>query len=266
MFRITAAAAICSGLMVAGGTAAAAKLPDINIAPYFAGIDGCFVLTDSQGNVLINYNPERAAKRLPPCSTFKIFNALAALDAGVADGPEFAIPWDKKQHEIEAWNHDHTLASAISASAVWYFQELATRIGDKKMQEYLDRIGYGNRDMSGGLTTFWLGSSLEISAMEQLTFLQNLYNGKLAVSPKAMDAVQKMLVLESGEGFEWSGKTGTNTAKEASVLGWFVGSVKQGDTRYFTALNFSASDGATGARAKDLTKHLLQKLGLLSVK
>ena len=28
------------------------------------------------------------------------------------------------------------------------------------MQGYLDAAGYGNRDISGGLTRFWLGSSL----------------------------------------------------------------------------------------------------------
>jgi beta-lactamase class D len=33
---------------------------------------------------------------------------------------------------------------------VWYYQQLAERIGAERMQLYLERINYGNRDISAG--------------------------------------------------------------------------------------------------------------------
>jgi beta-lactamase class D len=52
------------------------------------------------------------------------------------------------------WNRDHTLASAIRFSVVWYFQEIARRIGAARMQRYVDAFQYGNRDLSGGVDRF----------------------------------------------------------------------------------------------------------------
>ena len=93
------------------------------------------------------------------------------------------------------WNHDHTLASATRESVVWYFQELAARIGPERMQEYIDKIGYGNKDISGGLTTFWLGSSLQISALEQVDLLNKLYSGQLPFSAANTAILQKNITL-----------------------------------------------------------------------
>ena len=56
---------------------------------------------------------------------------------------------------------------------------VATGIGEERMQRGLDRIGYGNRDISGGLTRFWLQSSLKISPREQVGLLRALFNGCL---------------------------------------------------------------------------------------
>ncbi|WP_369126360.1 penicillin-binding transpeptidase domain-containing protein [Paludifilum halophilum] len=50
-------------------------------------------------------------------------------------------------------------------STIWYFQEVARRVGESKEQEFLHVLHYGNRDLSGGLTRFWLQSSLKISSL-----------------------------------------------------------------------------------------------------
>jgi beta-lactamase class D len=47
----------------------------------------------------------------------------------------------------KAWNRDHTLRSAIAASAVPVYQEIARRIGAERMQKYLDLFEYGNRNI-----------------------------------------------------------------------------------------------------------------------
>ena len=79
--------------------------------------------------------------------------------------------WDGTKRTLDNWNQDHTLGSGMRNSIVWYYQEMARDIGEGRMQEWLDRCSYGNRDISGGIDRFWLSSSLKISPFEQIDFL-----------------------------------------------------------------------------------------------
>lgn len=171
--------------------------------------------------------------------------------------------WDGTHYTFPAWNHDQTLASATKESVVWYFQELATRIGTERMQTYLDKIEYGNRDISGGLTTFWLRSSLEISAREQVDLLHNLYSGNLLVSPENVEIMKKNITLSSNDNVRLMGKTGSGFQNSKWLLGWFVGCVEKGGNRYFFAMNIQAPDGATGGKAREITKLILKDLEIL---
>ena len=122
--------------------------------------------------------------------------------------------WNGTQYSFPYWNHDHTLASATRESVVWYFQELAARIGPERMQEYIDKIGYGNKDISGGLTTFWLGSSLQISALEQVDLLNKLYSGQLPFSAREYRDSAKNITLSEDGGTKLMGKTGSALRNE----------------------------------------------------
>jgi beta-lactamase class D len=42
----------------------------------------------------------------------------------------------------------------VRNSVYWYFQEMARRVGPTRMQTYLDRFQYGNRNISGGIDKF----------------------------------------------------------------------------------------------------------------
>ena len=99
-------------------------------------------------------------------------------------------------------------ASATRESVVWYFQELAARIGPERMQEYIDKIGYGNKDISGGLTTFWLGSSADF-ALEQVDLLNKLYSGQLPFSAANTAILQKNITFSEDGGTKLMGKTGS---------------------------------------------------------
>jgi len=95
---------------------------------------------------------------------------------------EFVIPWDSKKYPAQdslmpEWNRDHTLRSAIKYSVVWYYSELAKRVGESRMKEWVTKLGYGNKDISGGIGRFWLRSSLLISADEQIEFLNQSRRG-----------------------------------------------------------------------------------------
>jgi beta-lactamase class D len=176
---------------------------------YFQGANGAFVLYDLNNNRYIRYNPERCAQGFIPASTFKIINSLIGLETGVIPDENYVIKWNGTPYEVPAWNQDHTLKSAIKNSVVWYYQELARRGGKEKMQQYVDAVGYGNKDISGKIDTFWLEGGLRISADEQVEFLKRLYQDKLPFSPRSMKIVKEILVLEKTESYQLSGKTGS---------------------------------------------------------
>ncbi len=238
--------------------------PDLE--KYFQGFSGAFVLYDLNANRSIRYNPERCAKRFLPASTFKILNALIGLETGVIPDENYVIPWDGTHYDVPAWNQDNTLKTAIQNSVVWYFQELARRVGEQRMQQYVDAAGYGNQDISGQIDSFWLAGGLRISADEQVAFLQRLYQGDLPFSSRSMNIVKEILVLEKTDSYQLSGKTGS-VQRVTPNEGWFVGYLETRGDVYFFATNYESSnpDGlASGDAARKMSMDILQGLGLLS--
>lgn len=234
-----------------------------DLGGYFTGYQGCFVLMDLKSGQVERFKPAQAAKRLSPMSTFKIPNALIGLETGVVSGPDHLLAWDGKDRGMPQWNRDHTLRSAIANSVVWYFQALAAAVGPERMAHYLKLLDYGNQDISGGITRFWLGSSLLISADEQVEFLRKLYTDALPVKPENMAMVRDMLILDQDRDRTFSGKTGTEMLEGKLPLGWFVGHLQRGDRAYVFACNIQAADKASGAKAREITQDILRAKGLL---
>lgn len=234
----------------------------VNFESRFGKFDGCFLLKEIGQDLTICYNAKRCKEGLSPCSTSKIFNALAALDCGVATGPDMELKWDGKPQSRKELEQDHTLASAIRVSCVWYFQELARRIGPERMQGYLNKAQYGNKDMSGGIDQFWLCSTLKISAEEQVSFLDRLYTNRLPIKPKAMEQVRDMIVVDRSGDWVFSGKTGTGCSAQHSELGWFVGHLKSGDREFVFAANTKGMD-AGGRATRDIVFSILKDLRLI---
>lgn len=228
---------------------------------HFANTKGCFLLYDlTQGKYTVRYNEEQCKKPLPPMSTFKVPNAIIGLELGILQDENTQYKWDGTKYPIKEWEQDQTLATAMRYSAVWYFQKVASQVGEDTYKQYLDKFNYGNKDISDGVTTFWLGSSLKITAEEQIDFLNRMYRNQLPVSPKSLEVVKKIIVQEKSNGTEFSGKTGT--AKK-ETLGWFVGHLSSQGKEYTFVTNIEAESGATGRRAKAITKELLKELRLM---
>jgi beta-lactamase class D len=142
---------------------------------------------------------EACASRLSPNSTFKIPHALAALDSGVLSGKDHKIFYDGAPVDFPSHARDHTLTSAVHDSVVWYFQRVATMLGQERERTYLEKLDYGNRDSSSGLTTFWLDGSLRISPEEQARFMVRLYQDALPVDKRAMQTVREILIQPEGQ-------------------------------------------------------------------
>ncbi|MHC2384591.1 beta-lactamase class D [Bradyrhizobium liaoningense] len=97
------------------------------------GTSGTFVGYKVEDYLIVASDKERSGEGKLPASTFKIPNALIALETGVvADPDKDVFSWDGVKRPIEAWNKDHTLRSAIAVSAVPVFQEIARRIGQRE--------------------------------------------------------------------------------------------------------------------------------------
>lgn len=217
--------------------------------------------------------------RVTPGSTFKIAHSLYALDAGVVHGPDERIAYDGGGDWPESSRREHTLASAMQHSVIWYDQKLAERLGREREQAYLLNTGYGNMDGSGDLKRFWLGDSLAIAPIEQQTFLLRLYNDKLPVSRSAMDAVRAMLVQPRGvvvnsrgaHNFNapWpadavvSAKTASTTDLSGHGVRWLVGHVRRG-ARAFVFVSCVVGPPDMGPNvAIDLAASALRDSGVL---
>ena len=235
-----------------------------DFSEFFGGRQGCFVLYDSQDKSYVRYNPKQCAERFSPCSTFKIPHTVIALHMGVASGPEFSLRWDGVKRGNAAWDQDQTLRGAFQGSVVWFYQELARRIGQERERQFLRQFEYGNTDTSGGATNFWLQSSLLISADEQVAFLRRLWEDGLPVSRDAQRVTREIMELERREGRVLYGKTGTGGDREAGVarLGWFVGCVARGDRRWLFATRITGGRDAGGRQARKIAEAILEKLGI----
>lgn len=235
----------------------------VNFESRFGAFKGAFVLHEIRVGEVVRYGGEACKKRLAPCSTFKIVNALIGLEAGVLADENTLFKWDGKPKHIKAWERDHTLASAMKESCLWYFQDVARRVGPERMKAFIDKIGYGNRDISGGIDLFWLDRSLLISAEEQVGFLEMLYTGRLPFIERNLALVMKLLVHSSGDCWILSGKTGSALTEGKGTLGWYVGHLRSDGRQYVFALNIEARDGASGAIARQTVIEILKDASLI---
>ncbi len=110
------------------------------------------------------------------------------------------------------------LRDAIKISNVPIYQELARRIGIERMRKNVNKLNYGNNKIGNVVDAFWLKGPLEISALEQTSFLTQLAQGELHFPKEAQASIREIVKLE--ENYEWTlyGKTGW-----AKNIGWWVG-------------------------------------------
>ncbi len=224
--------------------------------------DGCFVLYDLNNNKYIRYNPERCSQRFIPASTFKIFNSLAALETGAVINENDTIRWDGIDRGWNEWNKDMDMQHAFRFSSVWFYQEIARRIGEEKMQELVNLNTYGNQNISGGIDLFWLEGGFRISPDEQIEFLKKLYLNQVKFSKRTVDIVKKIMIYEETDEYTLRAKTGWGIRFENQV-GWFVGYIERDDNVYFFATNLESKKPEQGFVSRiEITKNILHALGL----
>lgn len=142
-----------------------AQTPDLGRHFKELGLEGSIVIYDSNNDRTYEYNPQRNATAFYPASTFKIFNAMVALETGVIPDDVAVLTWDGIHRDFPEWNHDTNLRQAFKDSTVWFYQVLARKAGHERMQQFIDRVGYGNRQIgtAENIDRFWLQGPLQIT-------------------------------------------------------------------------------------------------------
>lgn len=184
---------------------------------------GGFLIYDEQNSTLYSNQFHMLDSMLSPASTFKIYNALQALDNKLLFNENDTLHWDGKMRRVEAWNRDLSLQDAFSASAVWYFQEVARRSGKERMQHTVNVLDYGNKSVAGAIDSFWLNGTLLISARQQLDLLRRLYHEQLPFNIESQQTVKR--IMKNNEPNLY-GKTGWGMW-QGKDLGWFIGWMEQ---------------------------------------
>jgi beta-lactamase class D len=216
----------------------------------------------------------RCGERVTPASTFKIAISLMGYDSGVLSGEHApALPFREGYVDWRpSWRAPTDPARWMQESVVWYSQQVVARVGQPRFQAYVDRFGYGNRDLSdarhraelkgSGLSLAWISSSLAISPDEQAAFLRKLVRRELGLKPRAYDMTAHILRQpDLPDGWAVWGKTGSGApvlpngkGDHAHAYGWFVGWASKGPrTVVFVRLDQDEkdTDGPSGYRARD---------------
>ena len=209
-------------------------------------LDCTLMLDASTGAVLVEEG--RCDVRTTPASIFNIAVSLMGFDAGILqDAHTPALPFKAGYVDWQpSWRAATDPTSWIRNSTVWYAQQVTSRLGERRVQDYVGRFDYGNQDLTGGVDIAWIASSLQVSPREQAAFLRKVANRELPVSAHAFDMTAQLLRLPTlADGWQVYGKTGTATgsARDGAgdtgrALGWFAGwATKDGRTVVFARQN-----------------------------
>lgn len=242
------------------------EVPTARQAIDATGFTGSVLVYDLATNSYWAGHAERVNRRLIPASTFKIINSLIALETGVVTDANSVIKWDGVVRDRTELNRDRDLQTAFRLSAVPHFQELARRIGAERMQRFVDAVGYGNGDISGGIDQFWLTGGLRVSPREQVDFLSRLHQGDLPFSVATMATVKAMMVAEQTEEHVIRAKTGLVVLPQGENVGWWVGTVERGGRVHVfaTVLETTTPDQTFAPARQGVTRRVLGQLGVLS--
>ena len=244
--------------------ASQSRAEDPELASIFSrlNVEGTVVISSLDGQKNFVHNDLRANTELLPASTFKIPNTLVALEHGAIGNGTEILKWDGQTKSIAAWNRDQSIETAFPSSCVWFYQELAKRVGITAYQDYLQRIHYGNEKVGPELTTFWLEGDLRISAYQQIDFLRKVVLQQLPFKGTSYDLLKRIMVIERTDSYTISGKTGWAT-KTDSPVGWIVGYVQAKTGIWLFATNIVMTKPEDAPKRMEITLDALKAKGVI---
>ena len=235
--------------------------------PFPPDVRGAAILQPLGGKAVAVPRGRSVDARFSPCSTFKVVSLLLGLEAGAVSTLSDRLGYDGTRHEIEAWNRDVTLKEAFGVSCVWYFKKVMDRISRERVERGLDRLGYGNRDLSlwdgRGHGGFWLRPGLAISPREQVAVLGRILTGKSGFSQDHISLLKRCMRQDPVLGnLPFYGKTGSGRDPVTGrLMGWFIGfcGVEEETTLLFAAHLDSPERDLSGRDAREWIVRLVRE-------
>ena len=224
---------------------------------YFKGLNGTAVVYDATNQQYTIYNRDLAFTESSPCSTFKIISSLIALENGIIEPENSTRTWSGEIFWNEDWNKDIDFPEAFRTSCVWYYRQVIDDIGQDLMKRELDRLQYGNCDISDwegrlntnnsnrALTGFWIESSLLISPVEQVEVMERIFGDNSAYSEETQAELKQVMLLPEIDGTDITiyGKTGMGKANGIVVDAWFTGFAESTTGKIYFCVRLGRSDG-----------------------
>ncbi len=201
------------------------------------GLRGSFVFYDPQIDTYYSNDFAWAEKGQLPASTYKIPHSIIAFETRVVEDTSTRFPWDGEPRALAMWETDMVFKQAFARSCVPCYQQVAQKIGVKRMQEWLAKLNYGQMEVdSSNLDMFWLRGASRISPMEQIDFLLRLKEGTLPIAARTYDLMKEMMFIVERPTYTLYGKTGWSN-ENGHHNGWFVGYLKRSDGKFFFFAN-----------------------------
>ncbi|WP_116769260.1 class D beta-lactamase [Maribacter litoralis] len=206
-----------------------------------ANVNGAIIIYDLHRNNFYSNDFNWTKQGKLPASTFKIANTIIGLETGVIKNDSTIFKWDGQERWLDLWEQDLILRDAFQYSCVPCYQQVATKIGPQRMNEYVKKIEYGDLKIdSNNISNFWLEGESRINQMQQIDFLKRFYSGQLPISVRTQKIVKQIMVIDT-ENYTLSGKTGLSISNE-QYNGWFVGYIEVGNDVYFFATNLERTN------------------------
>ncbi len=150
-----------------------------------SNVEGSILIYDPQTAIFYSNDFQWAELGKLPASTFKIPNSIIALETEVVENDSTLFIWNGEKRNLSIWEQDLLFKDAFRFSCVPCYQDIARKIGEKRMKEYLSNLKYGNMVFdSTNIDIFWLVGDSKINQFEQIDFLSRLYYSKLPISGK----------------------------------------------------------------------------------
>lgn len=192
-----------------------------------------------------------------PNSTFNFYAGLIGLESGVIKN-------------YESLNGDDTLTNdklikALKSQNPDFFSVTTRRIKQDRLQNWLSLLNYGNRDISGGIETFWKDNSLKISTKQQFDLLKKLYYYNLPFSFENIRLVKSTFHLTKlvNKNVYTYKVTGSQNGKQHA---WFIGYVEFLNNTYMFVQSLESNQLATNtfeALNGEVMYQILYSLGVL---
>lgn len=238
----------------------------IAVVPYLedhfkgSNVVGTFVVYHPKFKHFLVSENDRVYARFLPASSFKIPNALIALETGVVKDEDEVIPYGGGKEYFKSWEKDMTLPQAMKASNVAVFHTVAKRIGLESYRDKLNDFGYGNADPGDSIDQrFWLTGPLGVSPIEQVEFLRKLIDGALPVSDRSFELVKSMIQIEETDEYSLYAKSGW-AGPDDPQIGWWVGWVEKEGSRYPFALNIDIKNNEDAKQREVVARACLKEL------